>query len=126
MTLAKKEKLVPIGPIDPSHVYRTSLSVELFGVGPQRIRDLIRLKRLPTPMQLAGSATAQAWTGQQILDHRAMMQKLADDKLKADLAMGPRDQPDALVGARKKTNKIKKTKLRPPAQQHAKRREAAS
>jgi len=124
MTLAKKEKLVPIGPIDPSHVYRTNLSVELFGIGPQRVRDLIRLKRLPTPMQLAGSATAQAWTGQQILDHREKMQKLADEKLESDLARGPRDQPDALVGARKKTNKIKKIKLRPPAQHANKKREA--
>jgi len=124
VTRPKKEieELTPIGKIDPDRVYRTNLSPQLFGYGPQRTRDLIKLRQLPPPFPLNAESTALAWTGRQILDYRAQMQKLAAEKLEAAIAAPKQEQPKALVG------KVKKVKLRPPsatARQRGKSRAAS-
>jgi hypothetical protein len=112
---AKRYPPEPIGTIQPDQIYRTTLSQQIFGYGPQATRDKIRNGELPLPHPLSSSARTEAWTGQQILDHRANMKLLAEEKAKAELAADgtkkPQLQPPQLAAAQK----IKKVKLRPPA-----------
>jgi hypothetical protein len=93
------------------------LSQQIFGYGPQATRDKIRNGELPLPHPLSSSARTEAWTGQQILDHRKKMKLLAEEKAKAELAAAkdrpPTPQPAWLAP------KIKKQKLRPPAGKNA-------
>lgn len=110
---AKRYPPEPIGTIQPDQIYRVNLSPQIFGYGPQATRDKIRNGELPLPHPLSPSARTEAWTGQQILDHRARMKALAEEKAKAELATDgtKQPQPPQLAAAQK----IKKLKLRPPA-----------
>jgi hypothetical protein len=79
MTKRKRSELL-ISEIRPDQIYRTTLSPVLFGYGPQATRDKIRSGELPTPFPLSPSARFEAWTGKQILEHRAQMQALAIER----------------------------------------------
>jgi hypothetical protein len=70
-----------IGEILPDQIYRVSLSPVLFGYGAQTTRDKIKRGELPRPFPLSVSARFEAWTGKQILEHRARMQALAARQL---------------------------------------------
>ena len=103
MTMKRRtERGQPLGEIDPAKIYRTTLSEELFGLGPQRIIDKVKSGELPPSFPITPSSRFRAWTGQQILDHRAKMQALV---------IPLRPQPQQFAAAQK----IKKQKLRPPA-----------
>jgi hypothetical protein len=104
-----KPNLEPIGEILPGMLYRTTLCPVIFGYGPQRRDDLIEKEELPRPAPLSKSSRFEYWTGQQILDHRAAMRKLAEEKAAADKLRPAQPQPLALQ------HKIKKQKLRPPS-----------
>jgi hypothetical protein len=102
MTRKRRTERQWLGAIDPAGSYRTTLSEEIFGLGPQRIIDKEKSGELPPSSPLTPSSRFRAWTGQQILDHRAKMQALVSP---------PRPQPKQFAAAQK----IKKQKLRPPA-----------
>jgi hypothetical protein len=103
----RKDSSELIGAILPDQIYRTTLSPAIFGYGTQRTRDLIREQKLPLPAPLTPGSRFEFWTGAQILQHRADMRKLAEEKAKADRARPPQEQPLALQP------KTKKLKLRP-------------
>jgi hypothetical protein len=113
MTKRKRNDLVLIGDIQPGQSYRTTLSPVIFGVGWQSMKDKIKAGELPTPFRLSPSSRFEAWTGQQIIDHREKMQKIAVAELEAERAAtaAVQPQPKALADA----VKIRKQKLRPPA-----------
>jgi hypothetical protein len=90
-----------IGEIQPDRIYRTTLSPAIFGYGPQATRDKIKSGELPTPFPLSASARFDAWTGKQILDHRARMQALAAEKAEDERAAEKKPQPSALAAARR-------------------------
>jgi hypothetical protein len=98
MTRPKATISLP-GEIQPGQFYRTTLSPAIFGVGWQSARNKILAGELPTP-----SGDPAGWTGQQILDHRAKMQALADAKALADAARPKQPQPAAF---KRKTKKMK-------------------
>jgi hypothetical protein len=102
----KKVSVELIGEILPDQIYRTTLSPAIFGYGKQRTDDLVRTGELPTPFPLSPSSRFKAWTGEQIIAHRARMREIAAAQLKAERP--PQPQPLALQP------KIKKLKLRPP------------
>jgi hypothetical protein len=102
---ARKKSVQLIGEIEPQQIYRVTLSPALFGYGQQRTNDLIESGELPMPFPLSASSRFRAWTGTQIIEHRARMQELAAAKLKVERPAQP--QPVA-------QQKIKKLKLRPP------------
>jgi hypothetical protein len=105
---AKRKYDQLIGNIEPDRIYRVTQSAALFGYGQQRTIDLIESGDLPVPFPLSARSRFKAWTGQQILDHRAAMQKLAEAKAKA-FERPAQPQPPALQP------QIKKLKLRPPS-----------
>jgi len=111
----KRRTVELIEEIRPDRVYRTTLSEELFGYGPQAAREKARNGELPLSFPLSPSSRFEVWTGQQVLDHRARMKELAEEKAKAEFAAAkdqpPKPQPAGLAAAQK----IKKVKLRPPA-----------
>jgi hypothetical protein len=109
MPTRKRQRVEMIYDIQPEQIYRTNRSEELFGFGPQVTAEKIKKHELPTPFPLSASSIFKAWTGQQILDHRAAMRKLADQKAEADKLRSKQEQPLALRG------KVKKQKLRKPA-----------
>jgi len=117
MTRKRRTERQWLGEIDPAGTYRTTLSEELFGLGPQARADKEKIGELPPSFPLSPSSRFKAWTGQQVLDHRARMKELAEEKAKAELAAAkdrpPTPQPKQLAAAQK----IKKLKLRPPAKQ---------
>src|ERR1035441_2010476 len=80
-----------LGEIDPAGIYRTTLSEELFGVGQQATKDKEKTGELLPSFPLSASSRFRAWTGQQILDHLAKMQKLAAEQLEVKRAAA--DQP---------------------------------
>jgi len=84
------------GDIQPDRIYRTTLSPAIFGYGPQATRDKIRNGDLPTPFPLSPTSRFEAWTGRQIIEHRAQMQALAAEKAKAIADRRPRPRPLAL------------------------------
>jgi hypothetical protein len=89
-------------------VYRTSLSPALFGLGYDQTRRKIISGDLPRPFHPTPTSKFQVWTGQQILDHREEMQKLAEQN-----AGRKNPQPPQLAKVNKRPRKkIKKTKLR--------------
>lgn len=114
---ARKNKVELIGNIKPDQIYRTTLSPAIFGLGPQATVDKVKSGELPPSFPLSASSRFRAWTGQQILDHRAEMQKLATEEAARAAAVAkdqpPNSQPAGLAAAQK----IKKQKLRPPAKQ---------
>jgi hypothetical protein len=114
---AKKKPVELIGDIKPDQIYRTTLSPAIFGLGPQATSDKEKIGELPPSFPLSPSSRFRAWTGQQILDHRAKMQALA-----AEQATEKRPQPPQFVGTRLK---IKKQKLRPPVSTKVRQRESA-
>ena len=72
---------------------------------------------LPKSFPLSPSSRYRAWTGQQVLDHRAKMQVLAAEQAVAE----KRPQPPQFAAAKQK---IKKQKLHPPVAK-ARQRESA-
>ena len=85
------------GDIQRDRIYRTTLSSAIFGYGPQATRDKIRNGELPMPFPLSPTSRFEAWTGSQIIEHRAQMQALAAEKAKAVTDnKRPRPQPRAL------------------------------
>jgi hypothetical protein len=118
-----------VGKIDPDGRYRTSLCVAIFGYGPARTRQKIEAGELPMPSPLSASSRVEAWSGTQILEHRAKMEKLAVARLEAKreaerlrVEQGiKRPQPPELVGKRH----IKKLKLRPPGASRKQRKASA-
>jgi hypothetical protein len=91
--------------IQPDRIYKTTLSQEIFGYGPQRTNDLIKKDKLPKPSPLSPGARFKAWTGQQILDHRSKMLELAAAE------KPPSPQPPQFAKANAAKQKVK---LRPP------------
>ena len=87
-----------------------------FGYEQAAIDILEKKKLLPLSFQLSEGGRARAWTGGQILDHRAEMQKRAEAELAAAKDQPPMPQPKALVNVRK----VKKVKLRRPIKQYKK------
>jgi hypothetical protein len=93
----RKIEVGPIGDIQPDRIYRTTLSSAIFGYGPQATSDKIRNGELPMPFPLSPTSRFQAWTGRQIIAHRAQMQALAAEKAKAIVdSKRPRPQPPAV------------------------------
>jgi hypothetical protein len=95
-----------IGDIVPAQFYPITQSPAIFGVGWQSARDKIRAGELPRPFPLTPNSNREGWTGRQILEHRARMQEIAEQKAAADAAKPKREQPPGFK------RKIKKTKLR--------------
>jgi hypothetical protein len=91
-----------------------------FGYEQAAIAALEKKKKLPLSFLLSEGGRARAWTGAQILDHRAEMQKRAEAELAAAKDQPPMPQPKALVAA-----KTKKLKLRAPGAAKQRRRESA-
>ena len=79
----RKDEVGLIEDIKPDQIYRTTMSQELFCLGPQATADKIKSGELPPPFPLSESSRARAWTGQQILDHRVKMRELAAVQLAA-------------------------------------------
>jgi hypothetical protein len=79
----RKTEVALIGDIQPDQIYRTTLSSTVFGYGPQATRDKIRNGELPRPFPLSPTSRFEAWTGRQIIEHRAQMHALAAEKAKA-------------------------------------------
>ena len=109
MTRLRKDDVQLID-IVPDRIYRTTMSEELFGLGPQATADKIKNGELPMAFPLSESSRARAWTGQQILEHRARMRELAAKKLEVERARPKQEQPRELIGK----TKVRKAKLRPP------------
>jgi hypothetical protein len=107
--MTRKATVESIGAILPDQIYRTSLAPTIFGYGPQRARDLEKSGQLPLSSPLSPKSKYRAWTGQQILDHRAAMRKLAEETAKALRDRPKQEQPLALQP------KVKKLKLRSPS-----------
>jgi hypothetical protein len=111
---ARKKQVELIGNIKPDQIYRTTLSPAIFGLGPQATVDKVKSGELPPSFPLSASSRFRAWTGQQILDHRANMMKAVAEEKALAAAKDRQPQPAGLAAAQKK---IKKQKLRPPARQ---------
>jgi hypothetical protein len=110
----RKASAEEIGEIWPDRLYRVNLSPAIFGYGPQATREKIRNGELPVPFPLSLTSRFEAWTGEQILDHRATMRVFAVEKAEAARAAEKQPQPKHLAQA---ATKIRKTKLRPPLRQ---------
>src|SRR5258708_4315575 len=95
----RKQEIALLDEINPGQFYRTTLAPAIFGVGWQACRNKILAKELPIPF-----GDPQGWTGQQILDHRAKMQALAEAKAAADASRPKQSQP---VGFKRRTKKKK-------------------
>ena len=108
MTRSKDVVTEMLDQIQPDRIYRTNLSPQIFGYGPERTRDLIAAGELPAPFPLTPSSKYSAWTGKQILEHRARVQKIGEAKVEAARAATKQSPPDKL-------RKIKKLKLKKPA-----------
>jgi predicted DNA-binding transcriptional regulator AlpA len=104
-----KKGVETIDDIKPDHLYRVSRAAEIFGYGPQSIRDKIKSGELPQPFPLSASSRFEAWLGQDILDHRAHMRVLAAKRLQQPAP----SQPEQFKP------KVKKVKLRPPGSRAA-------
>jgi hypothetical protein len=76
----RKVEVALIGDIVPDRIYRTNLSPAIFGYGPQATKDKIESGELPPPFPLSETSRFKAWTGRQIIEHRAKMQALAAEK----------------------------------------------
>ena len=101
LLMTKRKVAESIGEIQSDRIYRTTLSPAIFGYGPQATRDKIRNGELPMPFPLSPTSRFEAWTGAQILEHRARMRALAEAKAKAIAEANklPRSQPSALAEA---------------------------
>jgi ParB-like nuclease family protein len=102
---AKRKHVQLIGEIQPDQVYRVDQSSAIFGYGPQSIRNKIKNGQLPQPAPLSASSRFLCWTGQQVLDHRAQMRELAEQRAKADRDRPVQPQPLALQPKIKKLKK---------------------
>jgi hypothetical protein len=118
-----KVNTVLVGNIEPDQIYRTTLYESLFGYGEQATNDKIKSGELPMPFPLSEGGRARAWTGRQILEHRARMQELAAEKAEADRAAAKKRAPSPQPAALAANQKTRKIKLRPPV---AKQRERQS
>ena len=92
-----------IGEILPDQIYRVSLSPAIFGYGSESTKAKIRSGELPPPFPLSPSSRFEAWTGRQILDHRARMSTLAAQRIEAErveaASAAKRSQPEPLARA---------------------------
>jgi hypothetical protein len=105
MTRPRRKDDIPlIGEIDPGRFYRVTMSPAIFNLGVQATKNKIKDDKLPRPSPLNEDSHIYGWTGQQILDHRAKMQALAEEKAAIDAVRPKQDQPEAL---KKKTKKMK-------------------
>jgi hypothetical protein len=98
-----------IGDINPSQIYPTTLGPAIWGLGWQAVRNKIRAGQLPRPSPLTPGSNREGWFGSQILEHRAKMQALAEQKAATNAARPKQPQPTAFK------KKIKKVKLRTAA-----------
>jgi hypothetical protein len=111
----RKREIPLLEEIRPDQLYRTTLAPAIFSLGWQACKNKIRSGDLPRPFPLTPGSKYEAWTGQQILDHRRDMQALAEAKAVTDAARPRQSQP---AGFKKKpvpAPKIKKIKLRTAA-----------
>jgi hypothetical protein len=109
MTRPTRKDIPPIGEIDPGQFYRITMSPAIFHLGWQATKNKIKAGKLPRPFPQNEGSHITGWTGQQILDHRARMQALAEAEAAADAVRPKQPQPEALRG------KVKKLKLKRPA-----------
>jgi hypothetical protein len=108
--MTRRRKEIPLlEEIRPDQLYRTTLSPAIFNLGWQACANAVKAGKLPRPFPLTPGSRYQAWTGQQILDHRERMRILAEEKAAADAARPPQSQP---AGFKKR---VKKVKLRRPS-----------
>jgi hypothetical protein len=110
----RKREIPLLGAINPDQLYRTTLAPAIFNLGWQACKNKIKSGDLPRPSPLTPGSKYEAWTGQQILDHRKDMQALAEQKAPVDAARPKQEQPVGFKRAAKAApaTKIKKTKLR--------------
>jgi hypothetical protein len=99
----------PLSELRRDQIVRKKYGPFYFGYQQAAIDALEKKKKLPLSFPLSEGGRARAWTGGQILDHHAEMQKRAEAELAAAKDQPPLPQPKALVAA-----KIKKLKLRVP------------
>ena len=106
-----------LGDINPSQIYPTTQSPAIFGLGWQATKDKIRSGALPRPSPLAPGSNREGWYGHQILEHRAQMQALAEQKAVTDAARPKQEQPPGFKRMAKvaPAPKVKKVKLRTAA-----------
>jgi hypothetical protein len=113
LSMSKKSRdVVPVelSELRRDQVIRKKWGWFYFGYEQARIDALEKQKKLPRSFPLSEGGRARAWTGAQILDHRAEMQKRAEAELAAAKDQPPMPQPEALVKAN-----VKKVKLRRPS-----------
>ena len=60
MTKQRSKNAELLGDIEPEKIYRTNLSDQIFGYGPQATREKIRTGELPMPFPLSQSAKFEA------------------------------------------------------------------
>jgi hypothetical protein len=105
--MTRRRKDVPLlDTINPDQLYRTTLAPALFDLGWQACRNKIRSGELPRPLPLTADSKCEAWTGRQILEHRARMAEVAAERAQAEAVRAKQSQPAAFK------KKIKKVKLR--------------
>lgn len=107
MTRRRKDVAL-IEAINPDQLYGTQLAPAIFNLGWQACKNKIRLGQLPRPAPLNAGSKLEAWTGQQILDHRKDMRELAEAKAVIDAARPRQPQPKAFI----KKKRTEKKKLR--------------
>lgn len=100
----RRTNVAPIGEIDPGGFYRTSQSPAIFSLGWQATRNKIRSGKLPQPSPLNEGSNVLGWIGQQIIDHRERMQKIAEQNAAVEAMRPKQEQPAAL---RKKVQKVR-------------------
>lgn len=109
------KKSQDVMPVDLSELRRDQIVRKkygrfYFGYEQAAIDALEKKKKLPLSFPLSEGGRARAWTGAQILDHRAEMQKRAEAELAAAKDQPPMPQPKALADV----PRVKKIKLRRP------------
>jgi predicted DNA-binding transcriptional regulator AlpA len=67
-------------PLHPNQIIRKNEGRKYFGYGPTQTDEKIKSGELPPTFPLSDSGRAEAWTGQQILDHQAGRLRLAAAK----------------------------------------------
>jgi hypothetical protein len=109
----RKREIPLLEEIRPDQFYRTTLSPAIFGIGWQATRNKVKARELPIPF-----GDPSGWTGRQILEHRAKMQVLAEQKAVTDAARPKQAQPDGFKNKPRppvSAPKVKKLKLRTAA-----------
>jgi hypothetical protein len=100
----RRKTVALIGDINPAQFYRTSNAPALFDLGWQATKNKILSGELPRPFPLNENSRIEGWLGSQILEHRARMRALAEERAATRAARPKQQQPKAL---KKKTKKVK-------------------